>query len=232
MQSGDHGSQHGQHDQRSEGSDGSQVRQRTPSRQRGFTYLLLLWLLALAGAGLAVTGERWTTAAQRERERELVFRGEQIRAGIESYRRASPDGSALPADLAALLADRRGSGLRQHLRRRYEDPFTGRADWVELRDASGGLLGVHSRAEVLALGRGPGDRGAPGQRVSSWHFVVAADAASPAAGEAEQYRGGQPFSSTAPGTPDAPPTPPTTPPSRSQSVPGQAPELATNADRP
>ncbi len=167
-------------------------------RQRGFTYLLLLWLLAVAGAGLAVTGERWTTAAQRERERELMFRGAQIRAAIESYAQAGPDGSALPADFAALLADHRGSGAHAHLRRHYADPFTGRADWIELRDSGSGLLGVRSRAEVKALGRGPDARGAAGDSVGSWVFSVAPRDDGAATAAPEQYRGGQPFVPAAP----------------------------------
>lgn len=174
--------------------------QRAARRQRGFTYLLLLWLLAVAGAGLAVTGERWTTAAQRERERELLFRGAQIRAAIESYAQAGPDGGALPSDFSALLADRRGSSVHAHLRRHYEDPFTGRADWIELRDSSGGLMGVRSRAEVKVLGRGPDGRGAAGDSVGSWRFSVAPKDDGAATGAPEQYRGGQPFVPPAPAT--------------------------------
>lgn len=149
-------------------------------RARGFGYLALLWLLAMLAAAMVLVGERWTLAAQRERERELVFRAEQIRGAIERYRL---DGGAWPKSIDELLEDRRSPRVRHHLRRRYEDPFSGSADWVEIRDASGGLVGVRARSSQYATSRRPGSATPGRQRVSDWRFVaadaVAADLASP-----------------------------------------------------
>jgi len=55
--------------------------------QHGFTYLAFLIFVAFAGAGLAAYGELASHAAQREKEAELLFRGEQIRDAIASYYR-------------------------------------------------------------------------------------------------------------------------------------------------
>jgi type II secretory pathway pseudopilin PulG len=122
--------------------------------QRGFTYLGLLAALVLGGASLAAIGPAWATQAQRERERELQFRGAEIRAAIERYW-AAREPHELPPTLGELLADTRGAPVRHHLRRLYSDPFTGRADWVQLMDDSGQRLrGVRSRAATRRLAHG------------------------------------------------------------------------------
>ena len=53
--------------------------------QRGFTYMAFLLFIAVAGGGLAAYGEIASHAAQREKEAELLFRGEQYRDAIASY---------------------------------------------------------------------------------------------------------------------------------------------------
>lgn len=98
---------------------------------RGFTYLWLLFVVALGGVALAALGQRQQTVQQREREAELRFRGEAIAAAIGGYMRASPDGAnGLPQQLEDLLEDKRSGKVQRHLRRLYTDPFTGRADWL------------------------------------------------------------------------------------------------------
>jgi len=149
---------------------------------RGFTYLALLFALAAAGALAARAGQAWTTAAQREREAELLFRGLQLREALARYAAATPAGQpARPAALAALLRDERQQPPRHHLRRLYADPFTGRPDWVLLRDADGGIRGLHSRDGRPTLRRdalpegvslAAGAASAPGQatRLDQWRF--------------------------------------------------------------
>jgi type II secretory pathway pseudopilin PulG len=99
---------------------------------QGFTYLWLLFVVALGGVALAALGQRQQTLQQREREAELRFRGAAIASAIASYVRASPAGAthSLPQRLEDLLEDRRSGALQRHLRRLYVDPFTGRADWT------------------------------------------------------------------------------------------------------
>ena len=43
-----------------------------PRRQAGFTYLLLLWWVALSGVMLMALGESWTAQAHEQRA-EIVF---------------------------------------------------------------------------------------------------------------------------------------------------------------
>jgi len=116
-------------------------------RQRGTTYLMLLFGLAVGGAALAALGTHWQQAAQRERETELLFRGLQIRDALQRFHDQTPDGQpALPQALDELLTDGRRPVPRHHLRQIYSDPFTSQADWVLLRNADGGITGLHSRS--------------------------------------------------------------------------------------
>lgn len=102
----------------------------TARRARGFTYLLLLFVLALGGVGLAALGESELTRQRREREAELRFRGEAIAAALGRYAERTPAGQLpLPQRLDELLSDRRFPRPQRHLRQLYADPFTGRPDW-------------------------------------------------------------------------------------------------------
>lgn len=119
----------------------------------GFTYLALLLWLALGGAGLAALGTQWSTVAQRERERELVFRGGQVRQAVARYW-AAREPHELPPSPEALLEDRRDTPQRHHLRRMFVDPFAPpgaeHGGWHWLTDPdSGRLTGVASRREAL-----------------------------------------------------------------------------------
>lgn len=144
--------------------------------ERGFTYLWLLFLLAAGGAVLAAAGQRWSAIMQSERERELIFRGEQIAGAIAAYRGAEGAGAARwPASWDELLEDRRGPALRRHLRRAYADPFTGEADWEPILGEDGRWRGVRSRSPAPArLVREAADRGSAGKprRVSDHRFVA------------------------------------------------------------
>lgn len=149
---------------------------------RGFTYLGVLLLVALGGAGLAALGTQWQSRAIQEREQELLFRGEQIRQAVARYR-AAQEPRAWPRSLDDLLHDRRGERVRHHLRQPWPDPYTGRADWVLLpppraRDgqAEPGFAGVRSRAQALRRQQGgPVSmsmvRSAEPARVSDWIFL-------------------------------------------------------------
>lgn len=142
--------------------------------QRGFSYLAVLFLAALTAAGLASLGQAWSTAAQRERERELQFRGEAIAEAITRYQKAAVTAQPeLPRSLDDLLEDRRGPVVRHHLRQRYVDPFTGAADWeLVARDADPTRFGaVRSRSShVLLRERAPD--GTVLRKASDWLFVA------------------------------------------------------------
>ncbi len=114
--------------------------------EAGYTYLMLLFGVAAMGLFTAIAAETWGTLAQRERERELLFAGNEYREALRRYYEAIPDAAQrYPAKLEDLLQDARFPGMRRHLRRIYPDPMTGQADWVLLRQGAH-IVGLHSRA--------------------------------------------------------------------------------------
>ena len=66
----------------------------------GFTYLGVLLLIAVSSVALAATGTIWASAAQRDRERQLLWVGGQYAQALRSYYRASPGLAQYPQDLA------------------------------------------------------------------------------------------------------------------------------------
>jgi type II secretory pathway pseudopilin PulG len=120
-------------------------------RQGGFTYAALLLAVAVIGIGLATAGQSWSTAAQREREAELLFIGGEFRDAVRAYYFASPGAQRYPRRLEQLLEDERFPSVRRHLRRVYRDPMTGKRDWVLIEAPGGGIMGVHSRSRGGAL---------------------------------------------------------------------------------
>lgn len=122
-----------------------------PVAARGFSYLALLWWVAISGVMLAALGSQWRLDATRQREVEMVFRGEQIQAALAAYQANTPAGQpSLPTDLAELLDDTRQGPPRRHLRRLWNDPITGQA-WGILRTEEGRIRGVFSASDRKPL---------------------------------------------------------------------------------
>ena len=104
--------------------------------QKGFTYIFALTLVMIIGIMLAMTGQSWQMVMKREKEKELLFRGNQIKEAIENwYNPMFPSTSKrniFPLNsLNELLSDPHSQNLH-FLRRLYQDPLT-REDWVVIR---------------------------------------------------------------------------------------------------
>lgn len=147
------------------------------STERGFTFLGLLILIVIMGVGLAATGALFSHEAQRDKERELLFVGDQFRAAIESYYRHTPGiSSAYPRTLEDLLEDKRFPMPVRHLRRLYADPMTGKPDWALVEvPGGGGIMGVHSVSQDAPVKTGNfdlRDQAFEGkQHYAEWQFV-------------------------------------------------------------
>jgi type II secretory pathway pseudopilin PulG len=159
-------------------------------RSRGFTYLTILFVVAIMGAGLALVGEVWHTSAMREREAELLYVGNQFRKAIERYYLSGP--RLYPRDLFDLLRDPRKLGIERYLRQLYPDPVTGKAEWGLVKAPDGGLMGVYSLSEgkpLKAANFRPRDAAFEGAaKYSDWKFVYAP----PAAQKPQQQPGAPP----------------------------------------
>lgn len=122
--------------------------------QRGFLMVSALLLLLVTGLLTLTLARKWEHEDRLVKERDLLWIGAQFRSALASYAIATPAGmQEQPAKLDDLLRDRRGTREMQHLRRMFLDPMTGKADWVVVRSARGGIVGVHSRAEGKPLKR-------------------------------------------------------------------------------
>ena len=119
--------------------------------QRGFTYLGFLLFVAISGAGLVAYSEVASHTAQREKEAELLFRGEQYRDAIASYYKKE---QRYPKALTELLEDKRFPMPVRHLRRLYRDPITGEDEWGLVEAPGGGVMGVFSRAAEAPIKSG------------------------------------------------------------------------------
>ncbi|MBL8445794.1 MAG: type II secretion system protein [Zoogloeaceae bacterium] len=112
--------------------------------ERGYTYLLVLFLVAGLGLLVAEAGVVWRQAVQREREEQLLAIGREMARALAHYRQTGPQ-AIYPARLADLVEDKRFPFPVRHLRRIYRDPFTGEAKWG-LVQQGGQILGVYSLA--------------------------------------------------------------------------------------
>lgn len=116
-------------------------------REGGFTLLGLMFAIAVAGIALAGTGVLWQMEGRREKEKELLFIGEEYRQAITRYYEKSPDAEKrFPEKLEDLLQDRRFPNPVRHLRRLYRDPMTADGEW-ELILQEGRIIGIASRSQ-------------------------------------------------------------------------------------
>jgi hypothetical protein len=53
--------------------------------QKGFTFLTTIFIVMIMGIMLGLTGQSWKMIMKREREKELLFRGSQIKEAIENW---------------------------------------------------------------------------------------------------------------------------------------------------
>jgi type II secretory pathway pseudopilin PulG len=124
-------------------------------KQNGFTLLGTLIAIAAMGAALAAYGELASHAAQREKEQELLFIGNQFRQAIGAYYTRSPGAvKRFPQKLDDLLEDKRYPNPQRHLRRLYADPITGKPQWGLIQAPDGGIMGVHSLSEERPIKTG------------------------------------------------------------------------------
>jgi type II secretory pathway pseudopilin PulG len=124
------------------------------SRSGGFTYLGLLFFVALMGAALVAIAQVWHTEVKREKEAELLFVGNQFRQAIGGYYERTPGAvKQFPKQLEDLLRDPHSPDVRRYLRKIYVDPMTGQREWGLVRAPDGGIVGVHSLSEDAPLKR-------------------------------------------------------------------------------
>ena len=120
----------------------------SPDVQCGYTYLALLLVVAVMGVAMAAAGTLWHTGQMREKERELLYVGDQYRKAIQLYYLHA---KYYPRELAQLLKDARTADVRRYLRKLYRDPITGKSEWGIIKAPDGGIVGVYSLSDAAPL---------------------------------------------------------------------------------
>jgi type II secretory pathway pseudopilin PulG len=114
---------------------------------RGFTLIGLLIIIAISSIMLLAAFPVWTSIMQREKEAELIFRGESYKNAIEAFQNQF---GRLPQKLDELVEME-----PRCIRKLYKDPMTEDGEW-ELVNAGADRLGDRRR--------GRGDRGSRGAK--------------------------------------------------------------------
>src|ERR1700681_1311320 len=124
--------------------------------QQGYAMAALMVGLGVMAVMMTVVMPVWKQTAQREKEAELVFRGEQYARAIELYGRKIP--GALPPNLDVLVD-------QKFLRKKYKDPITGGDfDLVSPAAAPGPQRGAQQPGGFPSAGRGQGQVTVPNGR--------------------------------------------------------------------
>ena len=124
-------------------TEGARAFRKSP-QQGGFTYIVLLIWVAVVAATLGMVGQVWQTVVQRDRENELLFIGNQFRQALQGYYASN---QRYPLRLEDLLRDDRNVGVQRHLRKIFNDPITGTANWGTIKLADGQIVGIYSLSE-------------------------------------------------------------------------------------
>ncbi len=153
------------------------IRYRKHEGERAFSYISVLIFMAVMGISLTAGGTYWSTVIKREKEKELLFRGEQIRCAIESYYNGAPGGGGTqyPSALNDLLKDSRYLATRRYLRKVYSDPMTRDGQWGLVMAPGGRIKGIFSKSKEkpLKVGNFSEDNKSfeNAETYSDWRFV-------------------------------------------------------------
>jgi type II secretory pathway pseudopilin PulG len=120
----------------------------------GFILLWVIFLAVLLLIALAVAAPRVAISIQRDKELELIHRGQQYQRAIQLYYRKF---GTYPTSIDQLL----NTDNIRFLRKRYKDPLTGKADWrlIHLGEAKVPPMGFFGKP--LSGLNGPTSIGSP-----------------------------------------------------------------------
>ena len=123
--------------------------------ERGVLLISLLVGMTVMIILLTASAQSWTTIMQRERELELIFRGNQYIIALQQY--AHEHGGAYPMELEDLIKE--GPMGHRYIRQMFRDPFDKEGEWNLLYLAPNGKGAINPNARfplggVLGAGRG------------------------------------------------------------------------------
>jgi type II secretory pathway pseudopilin PulG len=117
--------------------------------ERGVTYLMVMCLIVLIGISLMVVGKQWAMMMKRDREAELLFRGNRIKAALEAYGAEYQVRKGTRPNQYPVTMEQLTQPPKPYLQKIYKDPITG--DEFDLIKINGEIRGVKSRSKDAPL---------------------------------------------------------------------------------
>ncbi len=151
-------------------------------RSSGFTFLGLMFLVAVMGLLATAAASLWAFTSQRQKEADLLFVGRQYRLALTRYVTAhAREPQPYPTELRQLLGGGEQLVPARYLRRLYFDPMTGTGEWGLVRTPQGGISGIYSRSTQTPVHRraDAGDEGIDFTKALSYRDWVFSAAAAP-----------------------------------------------------
>lgn len=93
--------------------------------QRGASYLMMMFVIVLMGITLMAVSQHWAVIMKRDREAELLFRGNRIKEAIERYVADYEVQKATRANRYPLKLEDLTKRPKRYLQSVYKDPVTG-----------------------------------------------------------------------------------------------------------
>jgi len=117
--------------------------------QKGVTYLVVMCAIALMGVAMTAVGKQWSVEMKRDREAELAFRGNRIKAALEAYAADYEVMKATRPNRYPVNLQQLTQKPKRYLPRVYKDPITGQD--FELIKVGAEIRGVRSRSKGVPL---------------------------------------------------------------------------------
>jgi hypothetical protein len=116
------------------------------NQERGFSYVVVMFVIVLIGLGMTVAARQWKTMVQRELEADLLSKGIEIQNALALYSAAMKAGRVVPGEVyPQSLADLTRLP-KPFLRKVYAEPV-GHGEWEVVRAPTGGIMGVRSKSK-------------------------------------------------------------------------------------
>jgi type II secretory pathway pseudopilin PulG len=113
--------------------------------QGGVTYIMVMFAIVLMGISMTVVSKQWTVVMKRDKEAELLFRGNRIKTAIEQYAADYQVRKATRANVYPLRLEQLTEKPKRYLPVVYKDPITGQD--FELIKVGAEIRGVKSRSK-------------------------------------------------------------------------------------
>ncbi|WP_156401374.1 type II secretion system protein [Duganella sp. Root1480D1] len=144
-------------------------------KQLGFTYVIVMLLVAVLSVVTTRALEYASTSERREKETDLLWAGMAFRNAIEAYHKSSTGNiNGYPTELEQLLYVDYLSNPIRPLRKIYRDPITGAREWGLVKDGDN-IIGVYSLSPQRPIKQAGFDPKLAGfvnaQHYSDWKFV-------------------------------------------------------------